>query len=123
MPEKIRKFQLNIKLNKIKIKNLHQNIKKKNKKIFTFASHSIPITTISSNMTTVRQPIILVSCIAPSMIVIPKEFHNKLRSDSQNPTTYMATATALARENMSPILPPNSGPSERFLNTYGLTLI
>lgn len=29
---------------------------------------------------------------------------------SANPTTYMATATALAKAKMSPIDPPNSGP-------------
>lgn len=29
---------------------------------------------------------------------------------SANPTTYMATATALAKANIRPIEPPNSGP-------------
>lgn len=29
---------------------------------------------------------------------------------SANPTTYMATATALAKAKMSPMEPPNSGP-------------
>ncbi|CAN8029671.1 unnamed protein product [Ixodes persulcatus] len=32
---------------------------------------------------------------------------------SAKPTTYMATATALAREKMSPMAPPNSGPRLR----------
>lgn len=31
---------------------------------------------------------------------------------SQNPTTYMEQATAFAKENISPIEPPNSGPSD-----------
>ena len=35
------------------------------------------------------------------------------RTVSANPTTYIATATALATENITPIAPPYSGPKLR----------
>ena len=43
----------------------------------------------------------------------------KSRTVSQNPTMYMATPTALAKENIKPIAPPNSGPSDLEME-YGM---
>ncbi|KRY56241.1 Dihydrofolate reductase [Trichinella britovi] len=36
-----------------------------------------------------------------------------IQVEKAKPTTYMATATALANENSNPMLPPNSGPNDR----------
>lgn len=36
----------------------------------------------------------------------------RVMSDSPNPTTYMAHATAFAIENIRPMDPPNSGPND-----------
>lgn len=45
------------------------------------------------------------------MIQIPFDFKQSTML-SQNPTTYIEQATAFAKENISPIAPPNSGPND-----------
>lgn len=50
------------------------------------------------------------------LINIDNKFAQTLRRSrivSANPMTYMAAATAFAKENMMPIDPPNSGPRLR----------
>jgi hypothetical protein len=83
----------------------------------TFASHSIPMTTISSRTTMVMLPIMRTSCIPPSTIWREKEV-NKSSIDSQKPTTYIAHATALAKEKINPMDPPNSGPRDLDIIKY-----
>lgn len=51
------------------------------------------------------------SVLSQSTIQIPFAFKQSTIL-SQNPTTYMEQATAFAKENISPIEPPNSGPSD-----------
>lgn len=57
------------------------------------------------------------SWMPPSIICMPKEL-SRSSMDSQNPTTYMAQATALASEKINPIEPPNSGPSDLDIMKY-----
>lgn len=53
----------------------------------------------------------------PSIICMPNDV-NRSSMDSQKPTTYMAHATALANEKISPIEPPNSGPRDLEIMKY-----
>lgn len=55
-------------------------------------------------------PIIRVACTS-SVMLTPDE-RNREIIDSQKPTTYMAQATAFAKEKINPIDPPNAGPSD-----------
>lgn len=71
----------------------------------------MPTTTITVKMSIVIVPIIRVSCTPPSIMLNPFD-RNRSFIDSQNPTTYIAQATAFANEKMSPIEPPNSGPND-----------
>lgn len=77
----------------------------------TLASHSIPTTTIIRRIRMVTLPIMRTSCTPPSTILMLYDASNEF-TDSQKPTTYIAHATAFARENINPIDPPNSGPSD-----------
>lgn len=53
----------------------------------------------------------------PSMRVTSLSFM-RLVIDSDRPTICMAAPTALAKEKMTPIDPPNSGPKERLIMKY-----
>lgn len=59
----------------------------------------------------VIDPMILMSAAPPSIMLRSNEVSKAVR-DSQKPTTYIAHATALAKEKISPIEPPNSGPRD-----------
>ena len=49
----------------------------------------------------------------------PGSMPNTLRMASTRPRTYTPHAHTLARKNIRPILPPNSGPSERLIMSDG----
>lgn len=76
----------------------------------------MPTTTITVKISIVIVPMIRVSWTPPSIMLNPSD-RNRSFIDSQNPTTYIAQATALANEKISPIEPPNSGPND-LINFY-----
>ncbi len=67
--------------------------------------------TIRVRTTSVIEPIIRISFGPLSIILTPKLASRSLR-DSQNPTVWSETATALAVAKMMPIAAPNSGPKD-----------
>ena len=95
--------------------NTWEKISRTKRTVCTLVIHSIPTTAMMRSRKTVAQPMILTSFIPLSTIPGKSPAWTSLSMssrDSQKPITYMATAIEFARVNISPIAPPNSGPSD-----------